>query len=142
MSRTACAFLGDQKLEAFSNSMEISRSVLSPWLSGRSIPKLSKVLLLIDPSQRLLSEFVDKCVGVESGPSLQQIHKKKTAQKLLQFKFPIVGAVLAALELNGYVSVPKRPEGFLARTLGISIAEEKLLLQKTVDSDLIEFRND
>lgn len=106
-----------------------SRFSVSRWLKGLAEPKLPQFLHLIDVLSLRLLDFLAAFVDPRQMPSVASAWSRRQAAREAAFARPWSHAVLRALELASYQALPAHEPDWIARSLGISGAEERRCLE-------------
>lgn len=134
--------LKSRKKGETANSLAVTASKLSRWLSGQTDPPLEMVLRLFRMAYpNSFFEFVDFVAGPGLVTSIQnQVAKSDRIHKAL-FRYPFVGAVAAALFTKDYQRLKVHKPGVLAKQVGITIDEENAALEVLQATGEIELRD-
>jgi hypothetical protein len=115
---------GATTLVETARKLRVSRFALARWLKGEAEPRLPDFLELIEVSSLRLLDFVALLVNPERIPCLAERWSGLQLARRAAYERPWSHAILRALELEQYRALPKHPEGWLARTLGLPLEEE------------------
>jgi len=138
------------------DKLNISNYRLSKWQTRDSIPSLSDMLQIFHYFSFCLIEFLDQITDINQIKEVANEYVNYQRNTDLHRKLPFAGAVLHALELEQYLSLPRHEEGLISKFLGISIVEERQALQLLEElnfikkegqkyraqSQFLDFRND
>ncbi len=105
-----------------------SRFVISRWLSGRTLVRLSDLLRLVQAITRRGLDFVAVFVDPAKLPSAKDEWAALSASREAALRHPWSQAVLRVLELEQYAELPRHERGFIAGMLGIPLREEEACL--------------
>lgn len=117
-----------------------SRFQVARWLSGAAEPRLPDFLLLVEKSSLRLLDFIAAFVDPARLPSVARAWSELEAARRAAYDAPWTQAVLRALELTDYRALPKHERGFIARRIGIPLAEEQRCLQLLAKTGQIRLR--
>ena len=117
--------LAETEVKAFAARLGVSRPTLSRWLLGSVNPPLCQVLKALQVSSKSLFLFLEVIVDLNELPSLQAQYKSYLSTCDLERRIPEVGAILRCFDLATYQENISHAEGFIAKTLGISVAKEQ-----------------
>lgn len=106
-----------------------NRFAVSRWLAGTAEPRLPDFLRMVEATSQRMLDFVAVLVDPAKLPSLAAPWATLQLARDSAYSKPWSHAVLRALELESYRSLPKHVEGFIAKTLGIPEAEERECLE-------------
>jgi len=120
--------VGEAPLVDIARAVGVDRTTVARWLRGATEPRVPEFLKLIDTMTHRLVEFVSLFVEPETLESLREISIKLAAQRRIAYELPWSHAVLRALELDGYRSMPRHTPGVLAKAIGVELSEETRLL--------------
>lgn len=132
---------GNSRIISLSSHLGISRHILGRWISGKSSPSLKNILYVIDSLTPLLIEFLETFIEVDKIPSLSILHEHKKLEKKMNYQYPFLGAVLRCLELDEYKSLNHHEVGYISKTIGISLDQEKSLIKDLINLDIIKLQN-
>lgn len=97
-----------------------TRSAMSRWLGGRTEPNLPELLLVIDVASLRLADFVAELVDPARVPALAARWRMLEAARRVASEAPWSHAILRALELHAYRTLPRHDPEWIARRLGLS----------------------
>jgi transcriptional regulator with XRE-family HTH domain len=120
---------GDRTVTAIAAAAGRDRNAVSRWFLGHTQPRVPDFLRLIDATSVRLPDFVAAFVDPATLPSLAPLWARIEARRQGAARHPWTQAVLRAVELEAYRALPTHEEGWIARTLGIPLAEEQACLQ-------------
>lgn len=118
----------------------IGVQALGRWVTGRSEPRLPDLLKVVDRAGQRLPDFVATFVDPDELPSLRSQWRQLKASRALVRASPWTGAILLALELDGYRSQPAHAPGWIAAALGIDPELEQAALGLLADAGQIRLR--
>jgi transcriptional regulator with XRE-family HTH domain len=101
----------------------LSRYAVSRWLSGDTQPRLADFLRLVEAASVRLVDFVAVLVDPARIPSLADLWRRVEARRRGAHELPWTQAVVRALELAGYRSLPAHDTAWIAGRLGIPETE-------------------
>lgn len=119
---------GKAKLADIAMRAGCSRFSLSRWLSGATEPRLPDLLRLVEAISLRGLDFVASFVDPRSLPSAARRFEELETARRVAVELPWSHAVLRALELRDYLSLPQHQPGFIAAKLGIFLDEEQRCL--------------
>lgn len=117
-----------------------SRFALARWLRGDAEPKLPEFLLLVEKTSQRLLDFLAALVDPNQLPSVHRAWEELEATRRSAFDMPWTQAVLRVLELRDYADLPRHIPGWIAKRIGISLAEEQQCLQLLARTHQISLR--
>jgi transcriptional regulator with XRE-family HTH domain len=120
--------------------LRVSRFALARWLRGEAEPKLPDFLQLIEVSSLRLLDFVALLVEPQTIPSLGERWSELQLARRAAYERPWSHAILRALELVQYRALPQHEPGWLARSLGLPLEEEReclALLERTGQIEMV-----
>lgn len=117
-----------------------SRFALARWLRGDAEPKLPEFLLLLEKTSQRLLDFLATLVDPLQLASVRRAWEELEATRRAAFDMPWTQAVLRVLELRDYADLERHVPGWIARRIGISLAEEQQCLQLLARTHQITFR--
>jgi transcriptional regulator with XRE-family HTH domain len=115
-----------------------SRDAVGRWLRGDTEPRLPDFLKLLDAVTGRAAEWVAELVPIEAVPSLAPAYRVAVAAKQLAFELPWTEAVLRALETASAKRAGGGTAPFVARTLGIELAEATKNLEALAAAGAVE----
>jgi transcriptional regulator with XRE-family HTH domain len=124
IARVLDALAQGRTLVALAKATRKDRTTLARWLRAETEPKLPELLAFMDATTQRLLEFVALFVDPEQLSCARRAYRDLLAQRRLAYELPWSHAVLRALELSGYRSLPVHEPGFIARQVGLSLDEE------------------
>jgi hypothetical protein len=129
---------GNATLVDVARSLRRSRYALSRWLDGSAEPRLPDFLQAIEVTSLRLLDFVACFADPEQMPSVSDRWRQLQLSRRAAYERPWSHAVLRALELDGYVRLPRHEPGWIAQRLGLSREEEEESLRVLSSSGQIE----
>jgi transcriptional regulator with XRE-family HTH domain len=124
-----------QELAARAGSTRFS---VGRWLRGKAEPRLPDFLRLVDAITGRVPELVHAFVPIDEVPSLAaRFHAAQTSRRLA-YELPWTEAVLRLLETRPYAELARHEPGWIARRLGIDLAEEQRCLAALVAARSVE----
>lgn len=115
----------------------LSRYSLSRWLAGQTQPRLPDFLRLVEAASVRTVDFLAALVEPGLMPTVAPIWERMEARRLGADKLPWTQAVLRALELSDYHTLPAHQPGWIAARLCISEEEEVRCLRFLQDTGQI-----
>jgi len=106
-----------------------TRFAVSRWLKGEAEPRLNEFFQLVESASLRLVDLIETLVDPERLPSIRERWQSMSVARRLAYDAPWTQAVLRALELSEYQSLRRPPRGWIARRVGISVAEEQRCLE-------------
>jgi transcriptional regulator with XRE-family HTH domain len=131
------ALTSSHRLAELASATGTDRTTIARWLRGATEPKLPQLLRLVDAMSHRLLEFVSLFADAAALPSTRTAHRDLIVQRRLAYELPWSHAVLRALELDAYRTLPAHEPGFIARRVGLSLQEEERYLAVLVDAKQI-----
>lgn len=114
-----------------------SRFAVARWLSGQAEPRLPDFLLLVETTSLRLLDWIAAFVDPAALPSTAKSWSELEATRRSAYDVPWTQAVLRALELSDYQSLPRHERGWIAGRIGISLEEEQRCLRLLSDTGQI-----
>ncbi len=102
----------------------LSRYSVSRWLSASTQPRVPDFLRLIEAASLRLVDFLAALVDPHHLPSITATWERLESRRRGAFEVPWTQAVVRALELHDYTSLPAHEPGWIAQRLGIEVDEE------------------
>ena len=135
------SIVGDETAASMATELDVSRSTMHRWLTGKTQPRLHELLAIVQASTRAAGWLVEALVldvaKVES--TKREIERRVGA---LMSEEPLLLGVVFALQLPSYTLLPKHRVGYLADRLGISIEEEERGVRMLLDQGLLEWNGE
>jgi hypothetical protein len=128
VSELVRALLSDWPIVELAASIGADRTTVGRWVSGATEPKLPELLRIVDKTTQRLLDFVAILVEPANLASASGPYEDLLVQRRLAYDMPWSHAVLRALELEGYRALRRHQPGFIAGSVGISLAEEERCL--------------
>lgn len=97
----------------------LSRFAVSRALSGQTQPRLPQFLALVDALSLRLLDWLAAAAPIAAVPSVGQAWTRLEAQRRAAYALPWTQAVLRAIELQSYQSLPSHRPGWIAQRIGI-----------------------
>ncbi|HJL01999.1 MAG TPA: DUF4423 domain-containing protein [Polyangiaceae bacterium LLY-WYZ-15_(1-7)] len=117
----------------------VSRYVASRWLRGRTEPRLSQLLLLIEALTFRLLDFVAALVPPDAVPMLRAPWRELEARRRVAFTHPWSQALLRLIETEDYRALERARPGWIARRLGIRREDEEACLEALQQAGLVRW---
>lgn len=102
-----------------------SRTQVSRWLSGATEPKLPQFFAVLEAVSLRALDFVAELVPPRELPSMHDAHRKLEGLRQAAHRAPWTQAILRCLELEDYVALKQHEVGWIARRIGITLADEQ-----------------
>jgi transcriptional regulator with XRE-family HTH domain len=134
------ALAGETPPGVIARALRVDRGTVARWLKGSTEPSIVDLLRLVEKLTRRLVEFVGSFIDPLNLRSMRALAVSLAAQKHMAYEEPWSHAVLRALELEAYRSERVHIEGFVAKSIGVSLRAEQDLLQKLHAARLIRLR--
>ncbi len=115
----------------------VDRTTLGRWATGKTEPRLPEFLALLQATTQRLLMFVGLFTDLRRLPSTQVPYGHLQKQQRLAYELPMSHAVLRALELSKYRQLPEHDPNFIARHVGIEVAQVERLLRELVSAGLV-----
>ena len=115
---------GNTSIKSLAETSSLSRYAISRWLSGQTQPRLPDFLRMVDAASMRMVDLLAAFVDPTTLPSVVPLWKQLEARRRSADALPWTQAILRALELNEYRALPAHEPGWVAKRLGIPIAEE------------------
>jgi DNA-binding transcriptional regulator YiaG len=119
---------GDFAINEIGATIDVNRATISRWLQGAGEPRLPEFLHLVQACTQRLLEFVAIFAPPDALPSTRRAWADLQAQVRVAYELPWSHAVLRVLETEAYARLERHEPGFIARELGIPLAEEERAL--------------
>jgi transcriptional regulator with XRE-family HTH domain len=129
----------EQSLMQLADVLEISRSALSRWRSGKSVPTFPKFLHLVDLCTGRVIDFVELFADPHDLPSVADEWHRISRFRALANLMPICIPTLSALKLADYLALPTHDDAWLAHRLGVSRDEMTFALERIGAEGAIRF---
>lgn len=120
---------GKTTLVELARSSDKTRFAISRWLKAESEPRLNEFFQLVECSSLRLVDWIEALVDPEQMPSIRGRWQSMVVARRLAYDAPWTQAVLRALELEEYRRLSQPAPGWIARRIGIDIAEEQRSLE-------------
>lgn len=131
---------GRTTLVDVARGLRCSRFALSRWLKGSAEPRLPDFLQLIEVTSLRLLDFVAAFTDPNQVPCLavrwQQLQRARQAA----YDMPWSHAVLRVLELEQYQALTRHQTGWIAKRLGIDVADERACIELLASTGQISKR--
>jgi len=131
---------GRTSVVELSRAASRSRFAVARWLKGSAEPRLPDFFLLIEKTSLRLLDFLASFMDPSGLASVARAWEQLEATRRAAFEVPWTQAVLRALELTDYAKLAKHERGFIARRIGISLAEEQRCLRILAQTGQIRLR--
>ncbi len=132
--------VGESDFEKTAKLFGISRFTLSDWLSGKREPSLEQILSLLN-TLHMVSTFIGSLVDIDQIPSISKL-KSSQSKALKQFvNNPYLFLTQLSLGLSEYKNMKVHENGYVARVVGVPLAQEKQLLKELEAIGVIAFRD-
>jgi hypothetical protein len=132
---------GDQSRVQLARLTGFDRTTLGRWLEGKTEPRLPDFLELLDKATLRLLDFVALFVDPGELDMTRDAYTASKNRQKLAYELPWSHAVLHALELSGYRSLPRHRPAVLAEHLGLSNGEIEAQLAQLFAARVIEKRD-
>ncbi len=110
---------GNSKRE-LAAQLGVNRSTIARWCSGATDPKVPEFFRLVEVCTQRLLDFVNIFCPPSRLEATRAAYRALTAQRRVAYDAPFSHAVLRALELDAYRTLPAHSSAFLAEQLGLS----------------------
>jgi transcriptional regulator with XRE-family HTH domain len=124
-------------LRELSERSGLSRHALGRWLSGARRPRLPEFFRLVDAATARLTDLIALLVPIANVPALAQRHAAEQAARTVAFEEPWSEAVLRVLETDAYRAQESHRDGYVAERLGLTLAEERRILERLEAAQVI-----
>lgn len=115
---------GSTSITDLAENAGLSRYSVSRWLSASTQPRLPDFLRVVEAASLRLVDLLAALVDPRSLPSITARWETLELRRRGAFELPWTQAVVRALELEDYQSLPAHEPGWIARRLGINTTEE------------------
>ncbi|HTJ82258.1 MAG TPA: helix-turn-helix domain-containing protein [Polyangiaceae bacterium] len=133
------AMKGPGPMEAIAARVGLSRSAVSRILSGRSEPRLPVFLALVDALSRRVLDLLSGLVDVSLLPAARDEWERLEALRRLAVDNPLSEAVPRFIELDQYARLPRHKPGWIAKRLGVPLADEERTLRDLEKAGVLSF---
>lgn len=116
---------GSTSISELSERAGLSRYAVSRWLSAETQPRLPDFLRLVEAASVRLVDLIAVLVDPRDVPGVAALWARVEARRRGAHELPWTQALLRAIELDAYQALPEHQTGWLARRLGIPVAEEE-----------------
>lgn len=106
-----------------------SRFAVSRWMSGGAQPRLPDFLRVVEACSLRSVDLVASLVDPETVPSIVKTWRALERRRYGAYEAPWTQAILRALELREYLSLPRHEVGWLTRELRLPEGEEARCLE-------------
>lgn len=106
-----------------------TRTTLARWALGRTVPRFADVLRIVDVTTHRLVDFVACFVDPAVVDAVSSEHARIEAQRALLREDPAFAVVLPALTVRAYRRLAKHREGWIAKRVGIDLAQERRAIE-------------
>jgi hypothetical protein len=106
-----------------------SRFALRRWFNGEAAPRLHEYLEVLDACSRRIVDFLASFVEPRLLPSATEAYVIQTLARQAAYERPWSHAVMRVLETEDYRALAEHEPGWIAKRLGISLAEESESLE-------------
>lgn len=130
---------GSTPITELARRVGVSRSAVSRWLSGQTQPRLPDFLQLVEATSLRVADLLAELVPPLSLPTLRPLWRQLEARRQSADRYPWTQAILRALELAAYRSMPAHEPGWIAARLGITAEEEARCLAFLRETDQVRW---
>lgn len=102
-----------------------SRFRVARWLRGNAEPRLPDFLRMIEATSLRVLDFIAVLVDPARMPSVAETWRELQTARRAAYEMPWSHAVLRAIELEQYGSLPRHQPGWIGRRLGITKDDEE-----------------
>lgn len=134
------ALRGETNMAGLAKVAQVDRTTVSRWLRGTTEPSVPELLRCIDALTHRLVEWVALFVEPSQLPCVAQLAVSLEMQRRMAYEEPWSHAILRALELKRYRSLPTHVQGVLAQAVGVEVADELRLLAALRRASLVRFQ--
>lgn len=124
-------------IDKFSKRYQLPRKSISKWLSEQAHPTLEQMFFILHYHAGQFIKLIDGLTGAENIPSLQGVITKLKIREEITYKYPEVSLILNTIHTTKFKAKKECLEGYFAKQFGLTLAEEKEILQGLVRSDTI-----
>ena len=107
----------------------LSRFAVGRFLRGDAQPRVPDFFRMLDAATGRLPDFIAAFVSMDAVPSMRRRYEAASAARRAAYEAPWTEAILRVLETVAYQRLPRHEDVWVARQLGISLAEVKASLQ-------------
>lgn len=119
---------GKRPLGSLAEAVGRDRFAVSRWLHGKTEPPLPEFLSFFEASTLALVDFLATLVDPAELPEVAERWRALQAARRSAYELPWSHAVLRAVDLRSYASLPAHRPGWIASQLGLSANEEQRCL--------------
>ncbi|UJR84755.1 helix-turn-helix domain-containing protein [Sandaracinus amylolyticus] len=106
-----------------------TRTTVARWALGRTAPRFGDLLRIVDLTTHRLVDFIACFADPAAIPAVAHEHARIEAQRALLREDPAFAVVLPVLTLRDYRRLARHREGWIAKRVGIDVAQERRALE-------------
>ncbi len=131
---------GETRLVDLAARCGVSRYTLSRWLSGKSEPRASELLVLVEALTVRAIDFVTALAPAAELPAIAGAWRELRRRREVAFTHPWSHAILRQLETRAYAALRRHRSGWIAERLGIAADEEEAALAALSEAGLVRWK--
>ena len=128
---------GDQSAREIADAAGFGRHSVYRWMTGRTEPRLPDFLRVFEAGSTRLLDLLSEIVDLSTLDSVSETWGRIEARRNGAATHPWTQAILRAIELEAYLSLPAHEPGWIAQRLGISEEEEARCISFLKDTDQV-----
>lgn len=133
--------LGNARASVLAKQLQVSKFKLEKWRSGALVPRLEDVLMMVEYSSGLAVTLVEHFAGKTMPAKYLQSGQTSGAKGLIA-TYPMCAMIDLLFLDQEYQKLPRHVDGYVARKVGITIAQEKKILQAMEAQGLLQWQNE
>lgn len=130
---------GESRIVDIAERCGVSRYTASRWMSGRTEPRASELLVLVEALTFRSVELVTALAPAAQLPEIASAWKEQRIRREVAFTHPWSQAILRQLETEAYRALSRHRAGWLAERLAITAAEEAESLAALSSAGLVRW---
>lgn len=131
---------GNTRVAELSRRLPYSRYALMRWLGGKAEPTVPQFFRFVEATTHRSLDLIAALVDPGRLPATATAWKRLNAARDVAYRSPWSHAVLRCLELESYRGLPVHEPGWIARRLGIALAEEEECLAQLARAGQVKKR--
>ncbi len=130
-------FVGHHKISEFAEAIEMSRSSLSRWMSGKGEPHLIQLMKIMQLGSIDFYRFLETLTNFAKLPTIEHELQIEREHMTLYDRFPWLSVLLSALTLGEYKSTPTM--AFLAQKARLPVESVKEAIEALSTHELLKW---
>lgn len=118
-----------------------SEQIVRAWLAGRRCPSFTDILRLMDGFNQNLFRFCGELTNLNQIPTFKEDYRISQIEDKIAGQYPMYMLAWIIISSDAYLSHKTHPVGWIGGLLGLSISDEKNILEALVELKMIEFKN-